>query len=88
MKYFIYPEEHRERTWNRVTSWIWCPLDTIEVKKIRDGVTQRVTMQNSAGPNQHVEKCLRDGCSCEALEERMEEIIMGKENGECEKLRG
>lgn len=58
----------------KVGYFIWCPLDTIRVK----GPDGKVgSQQNSCGPNKHVNMCLFNGCSCETMENRLEELEDG-----------
>ena len=55
--------------------WIWCPKDVITTK-VKDATGRIVIKEvgNSVGPRQHINRCLRCGCCCKALEDRIQFI--------------
>lgn len=62
-----------------ISMFVWCEKNTSVYKDKETGRSRWVN--NTAGPSKHVYTCLRDGCECERLNERMEELAREGEEG-------
>lgn len=58
-----------------ISEFIWCPNDVCHARfKDFNGNVRLEWMSNTVGPAMPINVCLKKGCSCEALENRIEEM--------------